>query len=36
VLQNYGTEEQKQKYLPKIASGEVTAFGLTEPSAGST
>src|SRR3990167_2092691 len=32
----YGTEEQKQKYLPKLATGElVGAFGLTEPNAGS-
>jgi butyryl-CoA dehydrogenase len=32
----FGTEEQKKKYLPKIASGEhLTAFGLTEPEAGS-
>lgn len=32
----YGTEEQKQKYLPAIASGEkLAAFGLTEPNAGS-
>lgn len=31
-----GTEEQKQKYLPKIASGEMlAAFALTEPGAGS-
>ena len=31
-----GTEEQKQKYVPKLASGEVLgAFGLTEPQAGS-
>ncbi|MDX1581493.1 MAG: acyl-CoA dehydrogenase family protein, partial [Alphaproteobacteria bacterium] len=31
-----GTEEQKQKYLPKIAAGEyVTSFALTEPEAGS-
>ena len=31
----YGTEEQKQKYLPKLASGEwLGAFGLTEPNAG--
>ncbi len=30
-----GTEEQKQKYLPKLCSGEwVGAFGLTEPGAG--
>lgn len=35
-LLTYGTEEQKQKYLPKMASGEMLgAFGLTEPSAGS-
>lgn len=32
----WGTEEQKQRYLPKIASGEVyTAYALTEPAAGS-
>jgi len=32
----YGTEEQKQKYLPKLATGElIAAFGLTEPAAGS-
>jgi len=31
-----GTEAQKQKYLPKVASGEyVTSFALTEPEAGS-
>ena len=31
----YGTEEQKQKYLPALASGEkIGAFGLTEPGAG--
>lgn len=31
-----GTAEQKQKYLPKLASGEwIGAFALTEPSAGS-
>ena len=30
-----GTEEQKQKYLPKLCSGEwLGAFGLTEPGAG--
>lgn len=35
-LMTYGTEEQKQKYLPKMASGEMLgAFGLTEPGAGS-
>ncbi|PCH70851.1 MAG: acyl-CoA dehydrogenase [Bacteroidales bacterium] len=31
----HGTEAQKQKYLPKLASGEwIGAFGLTEPNAG--
>ncbi len=31
-----GTEEQKRRYLPKIASGEyIAAFALTEPGAGS-
>ena len=33
---NFGTEEQKQKYVPRLAAGElIGAFGLTEPSAGS-
>lgn len=33
---NYGTEEQKQKYLVPLAKGEkLGAFGLTEPNAGS-
>ena len=32
----YGTEAQKEKYLPKLATGEwVGCFGLTEPNAGS-
>ncbi|KAJ3209158.1 hypothetical protein HDU67_006372 [Dinochytrium kinnereticum] len=32
----YGTEEQRQKYLPKLATGELAgAFGLTEPNHGS-
>ncbi|WP_170168827.1 acyl-CoA dehydrogenase [Rhodovulum iodosum] len=32
----YGTEEQKHKYLPKLATGEwIGCFGLTEPDAGS-
>jgi acyl-CoA dehydrogenase len=36
ILVTAGTEEQKQKYLPGIASGEIIAsFGLTEPAAGS-
>jgi glutaryl-CoA dehydrogenase len=33
---DFGTEEQRQKYLPKLASGEwVGCFGLTEPNHGS-
>ena len=36
VILDYGTEAQKQSYLPRMASGEVTgAFSLTEPNAGS-
>lgn len=32
----YGTEKQKQKYLPKLVSGEwIGAYALTEPNAGS-
>ncbi len=35
-LEHYGTEEQKQKYLPRLAKGEVLgAFCLSEPEAGS-
>ena len=35
-IYTYGSEEQRQKYLPKLASGEwVGAFGLTEPDHGS-
>ena len=35
-IEAFGTEEQKQKYLPDLASGEkLGAFGLTEPGAGS-
>ncbi len=35
-IEKYGTEEQKQKYLPGLASGEVIgAFCLSEPEAGS-
>ena len=34
-IDTYGTEEQKQKYLSKLCSGEwLGAFGLTEPGAG--
>jgi glutaryl-CoA dehydrogenase len=33
---SYGSEEQKRKYLPKLASGEIIGcFGLTEPNHGS-
>lgn len=33
---SYGTEEQKRKYLPKLATGEmIGCFGLTEPNHGS-
>ena len=36
TLLQWGTEEQKRRWLPKLASGEkVGAFGLTEPNAGS-
>lgn len=35
-LETYGTEEQKQKYLPRLATGEwIGAFCLSEPEAGS-
>ena len=35
-IEKYGTEEQKQKYLTKLATGEVIgAFALSEPEAGS-
>ena len=37
TILRHGSEEQKSKYLPKIASGELRlqAFGVTEPSSGS-
>ena len=36
ITYKYGTEQQKQKYLPKLASGEwLGCFCLTEPQAGS-
>jgi alkylation response protein AidB-like acyl-CoA dehydrogenase len=36
VLARYGTQEQRQRWLPGIASGStVVAFGITEPDAGS-
>lgn len=31
----FGTEEQKRKYLPRCAKGEISAFALTEPNVGS-
>lgn len=35
-IYTYGTKAQKQKYLPKLATGEyIGCFGLTEPNAGS-
>ena len=35
-IYTYGTEEQRRKYLPKLASGEwIGCFGLTEPNHGS-
>ncbi len=36
ILARFGTDEQKQHWLPKIASGSsIMAFGITEPDAGS-
>lgn len=34
-LKLFGTDEQKQRYLPRLAAGEVSAFALTEPEVGS-
>ena len=35
-IHEYGNEEQRQKYLPKLASGQwIGCFGLTEPNSGS-
>jgi alkylation response protein AidB-like acyl-CoA dehydrogenase len=34
-LRLFGTEEQKRKYLPRLAAGAVSAFALTEPGVGS-
>jgi alkylation response protein AidB-like acyl-CoA dehydrogenase len=31
----FGTEEQKRKFLPRVAKGEISAFALTEPGVGS-
>lgn len=35
AIKNYGTPEQKAEWLPRIASGEIACFGLTEPGSGS-
>lgn len=36
LLREYGTKEQKEHYLPRLANGEyMPCFGLTEPTAGS-
>jgi alkylation response protein AidB-like acyl-CoA dehydrogenase len=34
-LKMFGTPEQKQKYLPRLARGAISAFALTEPNVGS-
>jgi len=34
-LKLFGTPEQKKKYLPRLAKGEISAFALTEPQVGS-
>jgi len=34
-LKMFGTPEQKRKYLPRLAAGEISAFALTEPEVGS-
>ena len=34
-LLRFGTPEQKQRYLPRLARGAISAFALTEPGAGS-
>lgn len=35
ALKNGGTEAQKAEWLPRLAAGEIAAFGLTEPGSGS-
>jgi len=34
-LKMFGTEEQKKRFLPRLAAGEISAFALTEPGVGS-
>ena len=35
AIKNAGTDEQKAEWLPRLAAGEIAAFGLTEPGSGS-
>ena len=35
AIRKFGTPEQKSHWLPRIASGEIACFGLTEPGSGS-
>ena len=35
AIKNFGTVEQKAEWLPRISSGEIAFFGLTEPGSGS-
>jgi acyl-CoA dehydrogenase len=35
AIKDFGTAEQKSNWLPRIASGEIACFGLTEPGSGS-
>jgi acyl-CoA dehydrogenase len=35
AITNFGTGEQKAEWLPRLAAGEIAAFGLTEPDSGS-
>ena len=34
-LKEFGTPEQKKRFLPRLAKGEISAFALTEPNVGS-
>lgn len=35
ALANYGTEEQKQQWLPAVSKGSIASFAITEPDSGS-
>ncbi len=35
TINNFGSEEQRQKYLPRVCAGETMSMDLTEPDAGS-